>query len=125
MPSFIRYAGLQAKLGDVSKDFIDQNIVLTDASDPFVPNTDQKVQRLQKHYLGPSTVVFYVEDADALVLALLAYFKTLPLRLKKPGGAVPIEFHSTRHRKSKRASKGAKKTARLTPSGHAAEEAGR
>jgi hypothetical protein len=118
MPSFLRYAGLQAKLGDVSRDFVEQNIVLKDPANPFVPGTT--IPRLQRHYLGRALPIFITEEADALVLALTAHFKTLPPKSHQPGGAVPLEFHSTRHRKSKRASKGAKKTARPTPSGHAA-----
>jgi hypothetical protein len=114
--SFPRYPALQEKLGDASKDFVEKNFVLKDEADPYVPNTT--IPRLKRVYLGPQTPVFYSEDVDALVTALAALGKAAPLPPLKPGGAVPPELHSTKHRKSDC-------RAPSPPSGHAVEEVGR
>jgi hypothetical protein len=104
MPSIVRYPAALAQFGNVSQDFFDANYVLQTEDQPFVSGTEN-VPRLRKVYLGPKTVGFYSVALDRLVEALVALAAKLPLPPLKPGGAVAIEFHSTRHRKSKRSGK--------------------
>jgi hypothetical protein len=110
MVALLRYPGLQAKFGGVSKDFIEANLVLKDEADPFVPGTNETIRRLRRIYLGPQTPAFDESDADALAAALIEHGKKLPLPPMKPGGAVDAKFHSSVHRK--RARKRVKKSRR-------------
>jgi len=80
----------------------DENYVLKDADDRFVPGTDGKVQRVRPVSLGERAIGFFSDEIDRLIEQLQKWRDASPLRAPKP--AVPIEFHPSRHRKAKQQS---------------------
>jgi hypothetical protein len=54
----------------VSKTHFEDNFILHDESDPFVPNTDDSVPRLRKVPLGGRAVGFFSDEVDKVIDAL-------------------------------------------------------
>jgi hypothetical protein len=64
----LRPEATRARLG-VKKTKFDEDFVLHDDADPFVPNTDNTVPRLRPVALGIRAIGFFIDEIDTVIEA--------------------------------------------------------
>ena len=69
--TIIRKPALRARLG-LGKTLLEENFILHDPADPWVPGTNNSVPRLRKVQLGARAVGFFDDEVDVVVEAMRA-----------------------------------------------------
>lgn len=75
----------------------DEDYVLKNEDNPFVPNTDNRVKRVRPVPLGERARGFFSDEIDALIAALRALRDATPFAPPRP--AVPAQFHPKQKQK--------------------------
>jgi hypothetical protein len=83
MARILRGQAAWQKVG-VGRSKFNEDFVLKDENDPFVPDTDDRVRRVRPIALGERTVGFFEDELDVLIEALRQWRNSQPLLRKQP-----------------------------------------
>jgi hypothetical protein len=83
VPNILRKRAAAQKAG-VGRTKFDDDFVLKNNSDPFVPNTNDKVRRVRPVALGDRAIGFFDDELDVLIEGLRQWRDSKPMLRKEP-----------------------------------------